>query len=58
MKGRVIAQYDLNGNKLTTFSGYKEIYEKHNYNKPPIFCCCKGERKSAYGFVWKYENIN
>jgi group I intron endonuclease len=49
MKGRVIAQYDLNGNKLTTFSGYKEIYEKHNYNKPPIFCCCKGERKSAYG---------
>lgn len=58
MKGRVIVQYDLEGNKVNVFSGFKEIFEKLKISKAPILRCCKERTKTSFGFVWKYENIS
>ena len=35
--------------------GAKEYLKELGFKSPNITSCCKGERKSACGFVWKYE---
>lgn len=37
---------------------YNTIMGKNKDNGCHITSCCKGNRKSAYGYVWKYKNIN
>lgn len=52
-----IIQYDLQDNKIKEFLSIKEAelelgIKGANAN---ISACCKGNRKSAYNFVWKYN---
>lgn len=55
-----IAQYDLNGNLLKTFNTGREalIYMGKNPNNGGnIGRCIRGNRKTAYGYVWRqYES--
>jgi hypothetical protein len=48
-------QYDMEGNIIKK---WKSIYEVIKYNpeweSQPIIKASRGERKSAYGFIWKY----
>lgn len=32
-----------------------EIQQSYGYNKSAIAACCLGKNKSAYGFIWRYE---
>ena len=50
-----VLQYDINGNFLREFSSIKEakLYSGSN----TICLCCKGKRKTAAGFIWKYKDI-
>lgn len=62
---KIIEQYDLDGNYIQTFDSTMQAREwlfsnKITTNKQcrnVILRCCKGENKSAYGYVWKYKDI-
>ena len=54
--GNLINQYDLNNNYIKTFPSAKEA--ARFIQKPKgvshITDVCKGRRKTAYGYIWKY----
>ena len=61
-----IYQYDLENNLLTTWNNANEAekclstggnnqFSKRFYRQT-ISRCARGERLTAYGFIWKYEN--
>ena len=49
-----IAQYDLNNNLLNTYESAKWVKCNLGYDDRSISKVCKGERKTAYGFIWRY----
>ncbi|WP_410315448.1 NUMOD1 domain-containing DNA-binding protein [Klebsiella pneumoniae] len=51
-----MAQYDLEGNLLNVFYTAQEALEFlgiSNKRSGNIGRCIKGERKTAYGYIWK-----
>ena len=54
-KGKIIIQYDSKGKILREWKNLATIEEQLNYNKSNICSVCKGIRKTAYGFIWKYK---
>lgn len=55
---RPILQYSLNGNLIKKWNSLREVCEKYDYWDGNILPVCKGERLSAYGFMWKYFENN
>ena len=51
-----VTQYDLRGNVVQVFAGVSEAERITNIPSSNICKCCKGERKSAGGYVWAYGN--
>lgn len=51
-----INQYDLDGNFIKTWNNLNLIKEVLGYNKSNIIECCKGQRKTANGYTWKYKD--
>ena len=51
---KIVLQYDLEGNFIKE---YKSVIEasKMNFNKSHIAACCRGERKTHKGFIWRYK---
>lgn len=51
-------KYDLNDNLLDTYSSMQDacfsIGKESKTATPNIVNCCKGNKKTAYGFKWKY----
>lgn len=55
--GRVTAQYDLEGNLLHIYNSANEAARAINKNTSAgrnIRSVCSGDRKTAFGFIWKY----
>ncbi len=50
-----ILQYTLSGEFIREFDSIKSASEELNLNKANICNCCKGKRKFAGGFIWKYK---
>lgn len=51
-----IMQYDLNNNFIQSFSSYIEAARSLGKTKSAhIGQCVRGERKTAYGFIWRKE---
>ena len=51
-----IMQYDLNNNFIQSFSSYIEAARSLGKTKAAhIGQCVRGERKTAYGFIWRKE---
>lgn len=48
-------QFDKDGNLLNIFENMKEASRATGIGHTNIARCCKGERKTAGGFIWKYE---
>lgn len=59
-KIKAVLQYDLQGNFIArheSVSSAQNIFTPGNLNGGSIVCCLtRSRRKSAYGFIWKYEN--
>jgi hypothetical protein len=58
-----VIQYDFQGNQIKNYPSAAEA-ERYVNNKPNehwkklknnIDACCRGDQKSAYGYIWKYE---
>lgn len=50
-----VYQYNLNGEFVKEWKSMQEIEMVLGFNHSHICKCCKGQRKSAYGFIWKYK---
>lgn len=46
--------YDLKGNYINTFGSIKEAQMYLHKNISHISDCCKGKRKTAGNYIWKY----
>lgn len=49
-----VLKFDKMGNYIEEFKSIKEA--ANGKNSSNIVECCKGRRKSAFGFIWKYKN--
>lgn len=51
---RKVAQYDLNDNIIETYKSIMTVAKKLNVDGTHITDVCKGRRKTAYGYKWRY----
>ena len=54
-KHKEVSQYDLDGNFIKKFNSVADACRMYNYFSSAICDCANNKRKSAYGFIWKYE---
>lgn len=54
---KAVLQYDLEGNFIKEWNSIKEInlYFNKSESFPAIGKCCREERKSQFGYAWKYK---
>ena len=55
---RKVNQYDLQGNFIKQWNSITDFLKENDLNlkNSNITTCCKGKRKNAYGFIWKYAD--
>lgn len=55
---RKVNQYDLQGNFIKQWNSITDFLKENSLNlkNSNITTCCKGKRKNAYGFIWKYAD--
>lgn len=49
-----VSQYNLNGVYINSFNSIREASKLTSINVGNIGACCKGNYKSAGGFIWRY----
>ena len=54
-KKKPVNQYDIEGHIIKKWNSVKDASETLKINPSNICYVCKGKRKTAGGFVWKYE---
>lgn len=55
---RMVAQFDLNGNKIAEFSSCKEAAKKIGGNSTNISFACRNQGRTYYGYKWRYIDDN
>lgn len=50
-----VNQYDLEGNFIKCWDYIRQIQKELGISNANIVKCCKGERKSTGGYIWKYN---
>ena len=55
-KAKKIYQYTKKGKPVTTWDSLMQIERVLGERRSHVADVCKGKRKTAYGFIWKYEN--
>ncbi len=53
---RKVEQYTIEGIYLKTFESISDASKEIKGSTSNISRCCNGERKTAGGYIWKYEN--
>ena len=54
-KRKKVIQYDLEYVKIKEFDSITEAAKSINKGTSRISACCKGDRKTAYGYIWRYK---
>lgn len=49
-----VNQYDINNIYINSYESITEAEKKLGINNTSISQCCKGKRKTAGGYIWKY----
>lgn len=52
---KVVYQYSLEGKLINIYPSTQEL-RRLGFNQGNIASCCRGERKSHKGYIWKYED--
>ena len=55
--GFLVDQYDLQGNFIKRWNGVRTIERTLNISSSNISECCRGKRKTAGGYNWKYKDF-
>lgn len=53
-KRKKVCQYDLQGNFIKEWESVVEASKKLKLSQGNISSCCRGERKTTGGYMWKY----
>jgi len=53
-KSKKVEQFMLDGTHICTWFSTIEIERELGYANQNISSCCRGKRKTAYGYIWKY----
>lgn len=56
-RSKSVCQYDKQGNFIAEYYGASEAARQTGICNSRISGCCRGERKTAGRFIWKYKNI-
>ena len=56
-KSKPVLQYDKNGNFLKEWLGIKNAGENLKIASSEIGECCRGKRKTAGGYAWKFKEM-
>ena len=51
-----VNQYDKNGNFVKQWDNSRDVFVKTGMSDWSISECCRGNRKTAYGFIWQYAS--
>lgn len=51
-----VIQFTLDGDVVNMFNSIKEASSETGIHPTDITMCCKGKRKHAGGFIWKYNH--
>lgn len=51
-----INQYDLTGNFIKSWCGFKGIEETYNVSRSTIRFCCLNKIKTSKGYIWRYAD--
>ena len=51
-----VNQFDLENNLINTFYSISDASKVSEVNKSSIAKCCRGERKKAGNFIWKFSD--
>lgn len=54
-RGKTILQYTKNNIIVKEWDNLASIEQNSKYNRSNICDVCKGKRKTAYGYIWKYK---
>lgn len=54
LQSKAVNQYDINGNFIKKWYSMMDIQRECGYYVSSICACCKGKRKTAHGYIWKY----
>ena len=57
LKSKSIQQYSLEGVLVNEFNSVKEANKYLNKNSHSIGRVCRGERKTAFGYIWKFKIV-
>lgn len=52
---KIVLQYDKDNNLIREWGSCMDIQRELGFAQSHIGGCCRGERKSAYGYIWKYK---
>ena len=52
---KTVLQYDLQDNLIKEYPSIHQAYRETGFDYRHIIKCCKGKRKTAYGFKWQYK---
>lgn len=55
---KAVVQYDLNNNFINEFQSITQANKALNKTSKSISNCLIGRAKTAFGYIWKYKNIN
>ncbi|WP_300021751.1 NUMOD1 domain-containing DNA-binding protein [uncultured Maribacter sp.] len=55
LRKKKVVQYDLEGKQIAIFESVAEANRSTGISKTCISRCCRGERRSSAGFLWKYN---
>lgn len=53
-----ILQVTKQGKIIHKWNSVREVERELGFNRSNIIKCCKGKLKLAYGYVWKYKDVN
>jgi hypothetical protein len=54
-RAKAILQYDKSGNFIKEWPSTIEVQRQTGFAQPHISDWCRGKRKSAYGYIWRFK---
>ena len=54
-RSKIVFQFSMFGEFIREYPSAKEVKRQLGYSQGHISECCRGELKSAYGYIWKYK---
>ena len=54
-QSKLVLQYDLQDNFVKEYASTHQVERELGFAQGHISDCCKGKRKQAYGYKWKYR---